>query len=480
MARSRNIKPGFFENEKLAECSLLARLCFIGLWTLAGRDGRLEDRPKRIKGQLFPYENHDVEPPLQELLRHGFIERYEVDGVHVIAIPKFTEHQSPHFKEKASGLPGKPEASPGLAQKGQVPAPDKPQTSPERVGASTGQAPGKPEKGRCQYQTSTRQARKSQVPAPPDIMNPSFMIPDSLNPDVLNPDSLNPERGGAHCAKNEQPEPTVQGSAPAPLAQPPSVCDDWIFAESAPDEPASEPAALPEPAPAPSVQASPPLFDDALFADDEPVVSPEEAAAVDRLLFGKSPPPVPPPPAWTKPGKAGAGDAAPKAASAPLVQAEPAFDDLLFADDTFALTPEDEAEVSQILFGEPQPQSPPPHPQPPTPPAGKKSKAAKTGDAAPKAATRAERATRIAENWTLSDKNRLWAKENRPDIDIDLEAKKFHNHFLGVGGKEARRVDWDATWRKWALNAWGKPRASTGHHYPQHSSNRNRLEPIAI
>jgi len=50
MARSRNIKPGFFRNEMLAECSPLARLLFAGLWCLADRFGRLEDRPKRICG----------------------------------------------------------------------------------------------------------------------------------------------------------------------------------------------------------------------------------------------------------------------------------------------------------------------------------------------------------------------------------------------------------------------------------------------
>ena len=39
MSRSRNIKPGFFKNEHLAECQPLARLLFIGLWTLADREG---------------------------------------------------------------------------------------------------------------------------------------------------------------------------------------------------------------------------------------------------------------------------------------------------------------------------------------------------------------------------------------------------------------------------------------------------------
>jgi len=208
----------------------------------------------------------------------------------------------------------------------------------------------------------------------------------------------------------------------------------------------------PDPMPAPPAQA-PSVFDGWIFAESPPA-KPEPASDVERDHAVPEPTVMPEP------------------APVPSVQAEPPFDELLLDDDMFALAPEDEAEVNQILFGKPPPQPPPTQP----PSAEKKSRAAKTGDAA----TRAERATRIAADWTLSDKNRQWAKENRPDIDIDLEAKKFHNHFLGVGGKDARRVDWDATWRKWALNAWGKPHASTSHHYSQHPSNRNRLEPIAI
>jgi len=107
MARSRNIKPGFYKNEDLAECSLWTRLMFPGLWMLADREGRLEDRPKRIKGELFPYDNLEIEPCLDELEQWGFIERYVADGKKVIVILNFLEHQSPHGKEQDSELPDK-------------------------------------------------------------------------------------------------------------------------------------------------------------------------------------------------------------------------------------------------------------------------------------------------------------------------------------------------------------------------------------
>jgi hypothetical protein len=79
MARIRTIKPQFFKNEDIAELSAMTRLLFIGLWTQADRDGRLEDRPKRLKAEIFPYENFDIEKGLNELKSAGFIIRYKAN-----------------------------------------------------------------------------------------------------------------------------------------------------------------------------------------------------------------------------------------------------------------------------------------------------------------------------------------------------------------------------------------------------------------
>lgn len=105
MARSRNIKPGFFTNDELAEVAPLGRLLFIGLWTIADRDGRLEDRPKKIKAELLPYDDCDADQLLSELHRGGFIIRYAVDGKRYIAITNWHKHQDPHVKERASDIP---------------------------------------------------------------------------------------------------------------------------------------------------------------------------------------------------------------------------------------------------------------------------------------------------------------------------------------------------------------------------------------
>lgn len=108
MARSRNIKPSIMDNEELAELEPLTRLLFIYLWMLADREGRVEDRPKRIAAQAFPYDRKaNVPAMLTNLQAAGFIDRYVADGVSVIQILSFIKHQTPHGTERDSLLPGR-------------------------------------------------------------------------------------------------------------------------------------------------------------------------------------------------------------------------------------------------------------------------------------------------------------------------------------------------------------------------------------
>ena len=108
MARIRTIKPDYFLDEDLAELSFEARLGFLGLWCEADKAGRLEDKPKRLKATIFPYDNVDMDALLQDLAggEHPFIQRYQVDGKKYIQILNFTKHQRPHHTERASTIPG--------------------------------------------------------------------------------------------------------------------------------------------------------------------------------------------------------------------------------------------------------------------------------------------------------------------------------------------------------------------------------------
>lgn len=150
MARSRNIKPGFFVNEDLVELGFATRLLFAGLWTLADREGRLEDRPKKIKIGVFPADDVNVDEMLQELHDAKFVERYEVNSEKYVQISNWSKHQNPHHTEKASEIP-------------------------DANGALT-----------------VKQPVKNQKPQEQDggnLADSGFLIPDSLIPDSLKDDS---------------------------------------------------------------------------------------------------------------------------------------------------------------------------------------------------------------------------------------------------------------------------------------------------
>lgn len=151
MARSRNIKPGFFKNEDLAECTPWARLCFAGLWLLADREGRLEDRPKRIKAELFPFDSIEADPLLRELEQAGFIVRYQAACLRVIQITGFAKHQNPHHREPPSVLPAIPgRETPGPTQPQKPPEPRKAQALASCNGSKAQESPGfTPQEATC-------------------------------------------------------------------------------------------------------------------------------------------------------------------------------------------------------------------------------------------------------------------------------------------------------------------------------------------
>ncbi len=102
------IKPEFFDDPDVADVSMAARLCFIGLWTQADRDGRLVDDVRRLKARLFPYDDVNVDALAGELAAKGMIVRYTVDSKPFVSIPNFAKHQRPHPKEPSSVIPVPP------------------------------------------------------------------------------------------------------------------------------------------------------------------------------------------------------------------------------------------------------------------------------------------------------------------------------------------------------------------------------------
>jgi hypothetical protein len=107
MLRSRIIRPGIATNEDLANLGPHATLLFERLWMLADREGRLEDRPGRIRAEVFPYwPDVPVENLLQKLAESGFIQRYKTrDKRALVQIIEFRKHQYVHQHEAKSVLP---------------------------------------------------------------------------------------------------------------------------------------------------------------------------------------------------------------------------------------------------------------------------------------------------------------------------------------------------------------------------------------
>lgn len=157
--RARNIKPGYFRNEELAELQPLTRLLFSGLWCVADREGRLEDRPKRIKADVLPYDDCDVDAMLTELADAGFVRRYQVAEIRYVCVVNFCKHQTPHKNEAES----------------QIPAPE-------------------------DSRTSTVQAPESHNTNPSDSL-----IPDTLNSDSLIPDTETESSRAVRAASPDSP-----------------------------------------------------------------------------------------------------------------------------------------------------------------------------------------------------------------------------------------------------------------------------------
>lgn len=183
MARARNIKPGFFDNEILGELPALTRLLFIGLWCLADREGRLQDRPKRIKKELLGYDDvtaDDVDYMLQQLHDNDFIKRYEVAGEKYIQVINFLKHQNPHCKEQGSAIPA-PGEDMGLGVVTGNHVKGRTETAENSQDPRTYQTEKRQEstKAQCKHGASTVRVPEQHKKSPADSLIPDSLIPDS-------------------------------------------------------------------------------------------------------------------------------------------------------------------------------------------------------------------------------------------------------------------------------------------------------------
>jgi 5-methylcytosine-specific restriction endonuclease McrA len=89
----------------VANLTIQARLFFAGLWCVADREGRFVWRWKRLKAQIFPYDDFDVPGILEELERAGFVRSYSIDAQVFGVIDSWTRNQIPARDEPPSEIP---------------------------------------------------------------------------------------------------------------------------------------------------------------------------------------------------------------------------------------------------------------------------------------------------------------------------------------------------------------------------------------
>jgi hypothetical protein len=85
---------------------------------------------------------------------------------------------------------------------------------------------------------------------------------------------------------------------------------------------------------------------------------------------------------------------------------------------------------------------------------------AKTEGNAPPAATPKPKVsttgTRLPKDWVLPKAWGEWALTERTDLnadDVRKEAACFSDHWKAKAGADARKADWEATWRNWIRRA---------------------------
>ena len=111
MARIRTIKPDFWSSKTLGKVSRESRLTFIGLWNLCDDIGVMLDIPKKIAGDLYPWEEisgTQINAELDELQSLGLIVRASENNKDFIIIRSWDEHQKidnpgkPHYISRES------------------------------------------------------------------------------------------------------------------------------------------------------------------------------------------------------------------------------------------------------------------------------------------------------------------------------------------------------------------------------------------
>lgn len=106
MARIRTIKPDFWTDGNIVRLSPYARLLFIGMWNFTMCDhGHVADDSMKLKLQILPLDDVDIEALLAELMASGRIQRVTGNtGRTYLHVTRFEDHQKidPRWKTRCA------------------------------------------------------------------------------------------------------------------------------------------------------------------------------------------------------------------------------------------------------------------------------------------------------------------------------------------------------------------------------------------
>ncbi len=93
MARKRMVDPEFWLDEEITSLGFEFRLFYIGTWNFADDYGVVENSAKKLKAQVFPYDDVDCEPMITKLIKLGKFIEFEAEGKKWLFIKKFLKYQ---------------------------------------------------------------------------------------------------------------------------------------------------------------------------------------------------------------------------------------------------------------------------------------------------------------------------------------------------------------------------------------------------
>jgi len=87
--------------------------------------------------------------------------------------------------------------------------------------------------------------------------------------------------------------------------------------------------------------------------------------------------------------------------------------------------------------------------------------------------------SRLPDDWQLPDEWQAWAEQERPDLDARQIALQFADHWHAKPGSDARKADWQATWRNWVRRQHAPRSGSNQSETTYQRSQRERMAQVA-